>query len=126
MSQAHVEKFYDILSNDAALLESLVAGTESSDEFLTRAVAAGKKQGLDFTVDEVSAYQVTRQADMADGELTDKELEGVAGGVHLHGHGHHGHKHKHHHVATHIATHHHTHHHKPHGHHGHHLHKHHP
>jgi hypothetical protein len=119
MSQAHVEKYYDILDKDPALLESLVTGTTSADEFIVRAIAAAKPLGLEFTAEEAKAYQEAQQLEVSDGELSDQQLEGVAGGVHAH---HHRPHHRHHHIATHISNHH-----NHHGHHGRHPHKpHHP
>jgi predicted ribosomally synthesized peptide with nif11-like leader len=80
MSQAHAQKFYEIVAKDPALLESLGEGTNSSDEFLAKAVAAAKTQGLEFTVQEARHYVEKEMAKSKDGELSDQQLEAVAGG----------------------------------------------
>jgi hypothetical protein len=80
MSQAHAQKYYDIVAKDPALLESLGAGTKSADEFIARAIAAAKQQGLEFSAEEATTYLEAQDADKADGELSDQQLEAVAGG----------------------------------------------
>ena len=80
MSQAHAEKYYEIASKDPALLESLGAGAQSADEFIARAVAAAKQQGLSFTAEEARLYLSGQADQQADGELSDQQLEAVAGG----------------------------------------------
>jgi len=80
MSQANVELFYAKLKDDPALLSSLSQGASTQAEVIERAVAAGKAQGLDFTAAEAQAW-VSEQTTIADdGELSDAQLEGVAGG----------------------------------------------
>lgn len=81
MSQAHVEKFYDIVAKDPALLATLDEGTNSSEEFLARVVAAAKTQGLEFTAQEAREYVDSQMVNHTDGELTDQQLEAVAGGA---------------------------------------------
>jgi hypothetical protein len=80
MSQAHAQKYYDIVAKDPALLDSLGAGTKSADEFIARAIAAAKQQGLEFSAEEAKTYLEAQEADSADGELSDQQLEAVAGG----------------------------------------------
>jgi predicted ribosomally synthesized peptide with nif11-like leader len=80
MSQAHAQKYYELVAKDPALLESLAEGTNSSDEFLARVVAAAKQQGLEFTVEEAKTYLESAGNEKADGELSDQQLEAVAGG----------------------------------------------
>lgn len=80
MSQANVELFYAKLKDDPALLNSLSEGATTQAEVIKRAVAAGQAQGLDFTAPEAQAW-VTEQTTIGDdGELSDTQLEGVAGG----------------------------------------------
>ena len=81
MSQAHAEKFYDIVAKDPVLLASLGEGTPSSEEFLTRVVTAAKTQGLEFTAQEARDYVDAQMVNHPDGELTDQQLEAVAGGA---------------------------------------------
>ena len=79
MSVAHAQKFYEIVARDQALFQKLVDGTKTPDEFLDRTVAEAKRQGLEFSpqeADEVLAAQSTKWA----GELSDQQLEAVAGG----------------------------------------------
>jgi hypothetical protein len=80
MSQAHAQKFYDIVAKDPALLKTLGTGTKSAEEFLARAVAAGKQQGLEFTAQEAEQYVIAQNSKNAVGELSDQQLEAVAGG----------------------------------------------
>lgn len=80
MSQAHAAKYYEICAKDPALLNSLGDGTKSSEEFLARAVAAAKQQGLEFTAEEARTYIEAQAAEKGRGELSDQQLEAVAGG----------------------------------------------
>ena len=80
MSQAHAQKYYEIVAKDSALLDSLGEGTKFADEFIARAVAAAKQQGLEFTAEEAKTYMASQEAEKADGELSDQQLEAVAGG----------------------------------------------
>ena len=79
MSQAHAQKFYEIVAKDQALFQKLIDGTKTPDEFVARAVAEAKRQGMEFSpqeADEVLAAQATKSA----GELSDQQLEAIAGG----------------------------------------------
>ena len=80
MSVAHAQKYYDLVSKDTALLESLSAGTQSADDFIARVVADAKKSGLEFSAEEAKQYLDEQSAKKADGELSDQQLEAVAGG----------------------------------------------
>ena len=80
MSQAHAAKYYEICAKDPALLESLGEGTKSAEEFIARAVAAAKQQGLEFTAEEAKTYMEAQEVEKGSGELSDQQLEAVAGG----------------------------------------------
>lgn len=80
MSQANIDQFYSKLENDPALANSLAAGVSSQAELVERAVAAGQAAGLPFTPAEAEAWLAARAKTDTGGELTDVQLEGVAGG----------------------------------------------
>ena len=80
MSQAHVQQYFQPLAKDAAQLEALNAGVKSADEFIARAVAGATQQGLQFSAQEAMDYLDSQSAGKPDGELSDLQLEAVAGG----------------------------------------------
>jgi hypothetical protein len=80
MSQAHIEQFYAIASKDQALFNRMMAGTKSPDDFVVNAVTQGKALGYSFTVEEADAWIQKQQQIKAGGELSDSQLESVAGG----------------------------------------------
>lgn len=80
MSQSNIDQFYAKLNNDPALASSLAAGVSTQAELVERAVAAGQAQGLPFTAAEADAWIAKQNAASQDGELSDAQLEGVAGG----------------------------------------------
>ena len=80
MSQAHIERFYAIAANDDGLLARLMADTDSPEAFIARAVKEGSALGYDFTVEEAAAWIRKEQDIKASGELSDSQLESVAGG----------------------------------------------
>jgi predicted ribosomally synthesized peptide with nif11-like leader len=85
MSQAHIEQFYAKASNDAALINKMAAGTKSSDDFVANAVKEGKALGYNFSAEEANAWIKKQQDTKASGELSDSQLEAVAGGKTAHG-----------------------------------------
>ena len=81
MSQADVERFVEDLKNDAGLREELkgqAAGVASVVEF-------AKGKGYDIGADEARAY-IQAQASR---DLSDEELDAIAGGKGHHHHHHH-------------------------------------
>jgi predicted ribosomally synthesized peptide with nif11-like leader len=80
MSQMHIEKFYEIAANDQALLGQLIGDTSSPEEFVENVVAAAKERGLSFSAEEANTWIAAQQATKANDELSDTQLEGVAGG----------------------------------------------
>lgn len=80
MSTANIEKFYEAATSDASLARSLIASARSPEEVIQRAIAAAKDQGLEVTYDEAEAWINAQRVSKANGELTDFQLERVAGG----------------------------------------------
>lgn len=86
MSIAAVQDFLSKVSDDQALQEELAKamGAENDREAVT---ALAHAKGFDFTSDElwqeIQARQSEAQERQAAGELTDEELEAVAGGEFL-------------------------------------------
>lgn len=72
MSKADIERFVADLNSDAALLEEVKAAAGS----LSKVVDVAKAKGYDITVDEAKAY-IEEQAKQ---ELSDEQLDAVAGG----------------------------------------------
>lgn len=80
MSQTNVDLFYAKLNADPAALSALTSGATSPADLVERAVAAGQAQGLPFTAAEAESWLAQQYAVSDDGELSDLQLEGVAGG----------------------------------------------
>ena len=80
MSQAHIEEFYSKVSADPAQINELLNGASGPDEFIDRAVAKAKSQGYDISRPEAEAWINKQKEVAASGELSDVQLEAVAGG----------------------------------------------
>jgi predicted ribosomally synthesized peptide with nif11-like leader len=80
MSQAHIEQFYSQAVKNPTLIAAMVAGVSTPEEFVTKAVAAGKEHGFTFTAEEAHTWIKQQQEMKAKGELSDSQLESVAGG----------------------------------------------
>ena len=89
MTTAHVEKFAELVVKDPALLAKLgldkvnadaAAASASAAAFITNAVNEAKAHGLEFTEDEARAFMAAEAKADASGELSDTQLEAVAGG----------------------------------------------
>ena len=80
MSQAHIEQFYAIASKDDKLLAKMMEGTSGPDDFVANAVKEAKALGYTFTAEEGAAWIKKQQDIKASGELSDSQLESVAGG----------------------------------------------
>ncbi|MBT4838146.1 MAG: hypothetical protein HON94_12450 [Methylococcales bacterium] len=80
MSEAHIEKFYEMASKDKAMFTEMLKGTSGPDEFITNVVSKAKERGFDFSHKEASGWVMKQQQIKANGELSDAQLEGVAGG----------------------------------------------
>jgi predicted ribosomally synthesized peptide with nif11-like leader len=80
MSTGQIEQFYSRASSDPAILNKLMADTQTPDEFIDKAVALGAEAGFTFSRDEADAWIKEQIEAKASGELSDLQLEGVAGG----------------------------------------------
>lgn len=80
MSQTNIDLFAAKVSQDHALLSALTAGVTAPTEFVERAVAAGQEAGLPFTPAEAEAWLAAQTTIDKSGELSDVQLESVAGG----------------------------------------------
>ena len=84
MSKAHVEKFAELVSNDPALLESLkldtVVDLDSGAAVLGQIVSKAKVMGLEFSSEEAAEWFQAYLYKGESGELSDVQLEVVAGG----------------------------------------------
>lgn len=82
MSEAHVAKFAAMAAKDPALRARLgveqVSDEASARICLRKAVQEGKAVGLEFTEDE--GYEWMKRETNRSAELTDSQLEAVAGG----------------------------------------------
>jgi len=79
----NVKKFYDALSSDETMRDRAKAlNGEQKDEATVAAeiVAFAKSEGYDFTAEDLTAFVSTQKT-----ELSDEELEAVAGGVYKSG-----------------------------------------
>jgi len=80
MSQSNVDQFYAKIESDPALASSLAASASNRTELVEGAVAAGQAAGLPFTPAEAEAWLTENIPAAGDGELSDVQLESVAGG----------------------------------------------
>lgn len=74
MSRVEVERFVNDLATDPTLL----AEVKPRATGLAAVVALGKQHGYDFTLDEAKSYIQSRSPR----ELTDRQLDAIAGGKH--------------------------------------------
>ena len=89
MTTSHVEKFAELVAKDPALLAKLgldkvnadaAAAVASAEAFVTNAVKEAKALGLEFSEEEAHAFLDAEAKAEASGELSDTQLEAVAGG----------------------------------------------
>lgn len=80
MSQEHIEKFDEVAVNDSAVGRELVRAVQSPEEFVERTVATAADHGFVFDKVEAMAWIEEQRVMKANGELSDFQLEGVAGG----------------------------------------------
>jgi len=81
MSKAHVEKFAEMLVNDPALWARLTKHKEDMSAYAAIAVQEGKALRLEFTAHEFTTFVMAERTTAESGELSDLELDAVAGGV---------------------------------------------
>ncbi|MCG8461207.1 MAG: Nif11-like leader peptide family RiPP precursor [Holophagales bacterium] len=77
MSQSEIERFVSDVKNNEELLKELTEGVIGLDELVSR---AGEK-GYEFTAEEAKAFAMSQ----AEGEISDDQLDMVAGGQNLEG-----------------------------------------
>jgi len=80
MSQTNIDLFAAKVAQDPALLSALTTDVTAPAEFVERAVAAGQAAGLPFTPAEAEAWLAEKTKADTHGELSDTQLEAVAGG----------------------------------------------
>ncbi|MFM9970692.1 MAG: hypothetical protein ACKVQK_20060 [Burkholderiales bacterium] len=80
MSVSHIEQFYTRAINDQVLVQKMMEGTNGPNDFVANAVKEGKTMGYDFTFEEADGWIKKQQEIKASGELSDSQLEVVAGG----------------------------------------------
>ena len=89
MTTSHVEKFAELVAKDPALLAKLgldkvnadaATASASAAAFISNAVKEAKALGLEFTEEEAQAFMSAESETAASGELSDTQLEAVAGG----------------------------------------------
>jgi hypothetical protein len=80
VSLAQIEQFYALALNDGRLQDKLVTGGGQLEQILGNAVREAQALGYFFTLDEAVAWTKAHQTLDANGELSDNQLEAVAGG----------------------------------------------
>ena len=87
MSRTDADKFFSQGNGDPKLQAKVMSGASTQEDFLRNAVAQGKALGLMFTPDEAKAsiqaafLRMTQEAGgQASDEITDSQLDAVAGG----------------------------------------------
>lgn len=87
-AEAFVDFYENYLSSpEGEALRDQLESAQSGEEFLAAATQGGRSAGYEFTEKEAQEVMRASEAQMvkamaeADGELTDEQLEAVAGGV---------------------------------------------
>jgi predicted ribosomally synthesized peptide with nif11-like leader len=75
---SNLEQFYNLVQNSQELQEQLGA-VENEESFNEMAVRLGQENGYTFTAEDVKAF-LTQKKEEANPELSEQELEAVAGG----------------------------------------------
>ena len=78
--QTNIENFYRSVSQNPALLNKIVTGANTPDEFIERAVSVAKDEGYVIDGTEAKSWIDSQIAARKNGELSDTQLEAVAGG----------------------------------------------
>ena len=79
MSVETVNQFYQEVMQEPALLEKFQSAPDQ-ESLANLAVEVGQQKGYSFTVDEVEQALAAQNAASETGELSDEQLEAVAGG----------------------------------------------
>ena len=80
MTTAHVEKFAEMMVNDPALNARVIKHKKDMSVFASIAVQEGNALGLVFTAQEFTTFVMAERSTAEAGELSDLELDAVAGG----------------------------------------------
>ena len=78
MSKENLEQFYIFVENNQQLQEQL-GQVENQQSFYETAMRLGQENGYSFTAQEAEDF-ITQKAQQGDAELSDQQLEAVAGG----------------------------------------------
>jgi predicted ribosomally synthesized peptide with nif11-like leader len=79
MSFESVNQFYQEVMQEPALLEQFQSAPDQ-ESLVNMAVEVGQQNGYSFTVDQVKQALAAQSAASEAGELSDEQLEAVAGG----------------------------------------------
>lgn len=77
---SNIDQFYLLVAKNPAMASALTANVPTQDELIARAVAMGKENGLAFSQEEARAWLEVQATAERSGELSDVQLEAVAGG----------------------------------------------
>lgn len=84
MAIAAVQEFLDAITTDSALQEEVAKAMEGADDDRQAVTELARARGYDFTADELAQEIANRESAaeqrMASGELSEEDLEAVAGG----------------------------------------------
>ena len=78
--QTNIDSFYRTVAQNPALLSKITTDVSSPDEFIDRAVALAKDEGYAIDRTEAKTWIDAQIAANQNGELSDVQLEAVAGG----------------------------------------------
>lgn len=78
MNKQNLQNFYTLIQNSQELQAQLGAA-DSSENFAETAVRIGEENGYSFTAEDVNAF-ISQQRSGANAELSEADLEAVAGG----------------------------------------------
>ena len=78
--QTNIENFYRTVVQNPALLNKITTGANTPDEYIDRAVALAKDEGYAIDRTEAKTWIDSQIAARQNGELSDVQLEAVAGG----------------------------------------------
>ena len=77
--QADIENFYRVVAQSPALMGKIFAGTTTPEDLIDRAVSVAKEEGYAITPQQASSWIDSQIAAKQNGELSDVQLEAVAG-----------------------------------------------
>lgn len=80
MSQKEIARFAEMALKNQELKDRLLKDAADAQAFIRNVVAAAKEQGFDFTEEAAAVWFAEQDRCQASGELSDLQLEAVAGG----------------------------------------------